>query len=113
MTSKVRKKIVKLKRDVRKRHINEVADGMGNQIRFKCDLCDKSHRQINYNLRDVTTCCECGKVCKTAAGLKRHIKIHDKSVAEPLARAVHVCRTCAKECKSLAGLKSHIRAAHQ
>ena len=73
----------------------------------------QSHRQINYNLSDATTCRECGKVCKSAAGLKHYVKIHDKSVAEPLARAVHVCRTYAKECKSLAGLKSHIRAAHQ
>ena len=116
----------KLKRDVRKRHINEAADEMGNQIGFKCDICDRlcltraglkshqtvhqSHQQIDYNLSDVTTCHECGKVCKSAAVLKRRVKIHGKSVAEPLARAVHVCRTCARECKSLSGIESPTRA---
>ena len=46
----------KLKRDVRKRHINEVADEMGNQIRFKCDICDR--------------------LCLTRAGLKSDQKVH-------------------------------------
>ena len=83
----------KLKRDVRKRHINEAADEMGNQIRCKCDICDRlcltraglkshqkvhqSHRQINYSLSDAT-CRECGKVRKCAAGLKNHVNSRQK-----------------------------------
>ena len=72
-----------LKKDVRKRHINEATDEMGNQIGFYCDVCDplcltraglKSHQtahqsreQINYNLHYVT-CCECGKYVKVQHG---------------------------------------------
>ena len=46
----------KLKRDVQKRYIDEAADEMGNQIRFKCDICDR--------------------LCLTQAGLKSHQKVH-------------------------------------
>ena len=50
----------------------------------------KRRKKIDYNLSDVTTCRECAEVCKSVAGLKRHVKIHGKNVAETFARPVHV-----------------------
>ena len=38
----------KLKREIRKRHISETADE-GNQIRFKCDICNQSKSNPHTN----------------------------------------------------------------
>ena len=54
----------------------------------------------------------CTKVCKSAGGLKRHLRIHSShdTTPSPTIGNLHICSICRKACKTLAGLKSHLRA---
>lgn len=83
-----------LKRDDRKGYVNESKVEVGNQACFNSVICDrlcltlaglKSHKRkhqcqlrADCALLDLTTCNENGNVCKSAAELKQHVKIHNR-----------------------------------
>ena len=61
-----------------------------------------------------TTCVLCSKVCKSVAGLKRHMPVHkavipQKDIMNPVNTPTLACYICHRPCKSAAGLKSHLR----
>ena len=119
----------KLKRDLRK----GVATNLeANTARWECETCGrfllskagyvnhlKSHAQqlpqdILPPQPGVTTCVVCSKVCKSTAGLKRHMAVHKDIIAQkdtinPVKTLSFICHICYKPCKSTAGLKSHLR----
>ena len=54
-------------------------------------------------------CAVCDKICRSAGGLKLHMKTHGVT-APTNSTSPLCCHLCHKLCKSLAGLKSHLRA---
>ena len=63
---------------------------------------------------DSTACVICGKVCRSASVLKRHMAVHKDSISHadpinPIKTLTFVCHVCHRPCKSAVGLQSHLR----
>ena len=56
----------------------------------------------------------CGKVCRSASGLKRPMVVHKDGISHvdpinPVKILTFVCHVCRRPCKLAAGLQSHLR----
>lgn len=96
-----------------------------NIVSWKCERCDRillsKAEYVNQPSYAVspsrpgdTVYMICGKVCKSAAGLKRHMLVHREQVTQqdlinPMKTVEFICHLCVTPCKSAAGLKNHLR----
>ena len=55
-------------------------------------------------------CPVCSKSCRSAGGLKLHMKKHGEAATPSPALLPNQCHLCKKICKTLSGLQSHLRA---
>ena len=63
---------------------------------------------------DSTVCVICGKVCRSASGLKRHMVVLKDNISHadpinPVKILTFVCHVRHRPCKSTAGLQSHLK----
>jgi hypothetical protein len=58
----------------------------------------------------MNVCPVCAKSCRSAGGLKSHMKKHGEAASPTPALLPNQCHLCEKICKSLSGLQSHLRA---
>ena len=63
---------------------------------------------------DSTVCVICGKVSRSASGLKRHLVVYKDSISHtdlitPVKTLTFVCHVCHCPCKLAAGLQCHLK----
>ena len=119
-----------LKRAIRKQDTNFLP--VNFQDGFTCGTCNclflsraglASHQRAQERRQDQsdysnvlrprsqnTTCPMCSKVCKSAGGLKRHLKVHKDALSGLAQNPSLTCHICRRVYKSEAGLLSHMRA---
>ena len=71
------------------------------------------HSDSQHDPHEGILCSCCTKVCRTAGGLKLHMKVYTDAYTTPVDSVNtdrYVCQICSKLCKTLTGLKSHQRA---